>query len=116
MAKKKAAAKQGETRFKAGATVNPVTGFLLGGNEVKSGETFTVLSPWDRRVVATVCTATYEDALGAVDTAVRHAPAIRAIPAYKRQKVLSTVAERLACERTGFAETIVAESGKPLRA
>ena len=77
MAKREVAAKQ----RKAAVAQNPVTGFLLGGKEVKSGETFTVLSPWDRSVVATVSTATYDEALGAVDTAVRHAPSIRAIPA-----------------------------------
>jgi len=112
MAKREVAAKQ----RKAAVAKNRVTGFLLGGNEVKSGETFNVLSPWDRSVVATVSTATYEEALGSVDTAVRHAPSIRAIPAYKRQKVLSTVAEWLATDRAGFAATIVAEAGKPLRA
>jgi len=112
MAKKAVAAKQ---RNAAGREIS-VTGFLLGGKEVKSGETFTVLSPWDRSVVATVSTATYDEALGAVDTAVRHAPSIRAIPAYTRQKVLSTVAERLATDRAGFAATIVAEAGKPRRA
>ncbi len=116
MAKKQAAAKQGKRALKATGTEAEITGFLLGGKEVKSGETFTVLSPWDRKVVATVSTALFEDALGAVDTATRHAPAIRAIPAYERQRILSTVSARLISDRAGFAATIVAEAGKPLRA
>src|SRR5450755_2630516 len=116
MAKKKAAAKQGEKTARATGAEDQITGFLLGGKEVKSGETFAVLSPWDRSVVATVSTALFEDALGAVDTSVRHAQAIRAIPAYERQRILNSVASRLVYDRSGFAATIVAEAGKPLRA
>ena len=93
-----------------------VTGFLLCGREWTDGETMEVRSPWDGGVLARVAVATRKDAREAVTHAVASLRRTRALPRWKRQEILEAIAGALTEQSERFAQLIVAEAGKPLRA
>ncbi len=93
-----------------------VTGFLLCGREWTDGETMEVRSPWDEAVLARVAVATRKDAREAVTHAVAALRRTRALPRWKRREILESVAAQLAEQRERFAQLIMAEAGKPIRA
>jgi acyl-CoA reductase-like NAD-dependent aldehyde dehydrogenase len=93
-----------------------VTGFLLCGREWTDGETQEVRSPWDGGVLARVAVATRKDAREAVTHAVAALRRTRALPRWRRREILESIAAALNEQRERFAQLIVAEAGKPVRA
>jgi len=92
------------------------TGFLLCGKEWVDGEALEVRSPWDQGLVGRVTVATRADARQAVNHAVASLRRTRALPRWKRREILEDVAAALIEQKERFAQLIVAEAGKPVRA
>ncbi len=91
------------------------TGFLLCGKEWTDGDALEVRSPWDQGLVGHVTKATRADARQAVHHAVASMRRTRALPRWKRRKILEDVAAALIEQKERFAQLIVAEAGKPVR-
>jgi len=92
------------------------TGFLLCGKEWIDGEALEVRSPWDQGLVGRVTVATRADARQAVNHASASLRRTRALPRWKRREILEDVAGALIEQKERFAQLIVAEAGKPVRA
>lgn len=93
-----------------------VTGFLLCGKEWTDGETMEVRSPWDHGLLGRVTIATRQDAREAVTHAAASLRRTRALPRWKRKEILEDIAASLIDQKERFAQLIVAEAGKPIRA
>ncbi|HTJ29610.1 MAG TPA: aldehyde dehydrogenase family protein [Acidobacteriaceae bacterium] len=91
-------------------------GFLLCGKEWTDGEAMDVRSPWDQGLVGRVTVATRKDAREAVNHAVASMRRLRALPRWKRKEILEDIASALIEQKERFAQLIVAEAGKPVRA
>ncbi len=92
------------------------TGYLMGGREWTEGEILEVRSPWDQGIVGRVTLATRKDARQAVTHAVASLRRTRALPRWKRKEILEDIAAALLEQKERFAQLIVAEAGKPIRA
>ena len=92
------------------------TGFLLCGKEWTDGEAMEVRSPWDQGLLGKVTVATRKDAREAVAHAVASMRRLRALPRWKRKEILEDIASALIEQKERFAQLIVAEAGKPVRA
>jgi acyl-CoA reductase-like NAD-dependent aldehyde dehydrogenase len=92
------------------------TGFLLCGKEWTDGEAMEVRSPWDQGLLGKVTVATRKDAREAVTHAVASMRRTRALPRWKRKEILEDIAAALIEQKERFAQLIVAEAGKPVRA
>ncbi|HEX4021879.1 MAG TPA: aldehyde dehydrogenase family protein [Acidobacteriaceae bacterium] len=91
-------------------------GFLIGGQEHRSGQRIAVYAPYDQVEIGCFWQATRADADAAVAAAVRSFAHTRALSSYERHRILTAVAVHLAEKREAFASTIVAEAGKPITA
>ncbi len=91
------------------------TGFLMCGKEWTDGDQFEVRSPWDQGVIGHVTLPTRNDARQAVTHAVASLRRTRALPRWKRNEILHTVADALRAQCARFEQLIVAEAGKPIR-
>ena len=91
-------------------------GFLMCGKEWTDGEAMEVRSPWDQGLVGKVTLATRKDAREAVTHSVASLRRARALPRWKRKEILEDVAAALIEQKERFAQLIVAEAGKPVRA
>jgi len=78
------------------------------------GATETVLSPYDGRPVGSVPLATIDDAIAAVDGAEAAARVQRETPAHERVAVLLRAADLADQRAEDIAQTISAETGKPI--
>ncbi len=87
---------------------------LIGGEWKTLAETFEVTSPYDRRVLAEVGFAGAAEALEGVDAA--FAAMADPLPAWRRAELLEAIANGLDGRVAELAETICAESGKPIKA
>jgi acyl-CoA reductase-like NAD-dependent aldehyde dehydrogenase len=92
------------------------TGFLLCGKEWADGEAMEVRSPWDQGLLGKVTVATRNDARQAVTHAVASLRRVRGLPRWKRKEILEDIASALIEQKERFAQLIVAEAGKPVRA
>ncbi len=93
-----------------------VTGFLLCGKEWTDGEAMEIRSPWDQGLLGRVTIATRQDAREAVTHAAASLRRTRALPRWKRKEILEDIAATLIDQKERFAQLIVAEAGKPIRA
>jgi acyl-CoA reductase-like NAD-dependent aldehyde dehydrogenase len=75
-----------------------------------------VRSPWDQGLLGKVTVATRKDAREAVTHAVASMRRTRALPRWKRKEILEDIAAALIEQKERFAQLIVAEAGKPVRA
>jgi acyl-CoA reductase-like NAD-dependent aldehyde dehydrogenase len=91
-------------------------GFLLCGKEWTDGAAMEVRSPWDQGLVGRVTVATRKDAREAVNHAASSMRRLRALPRWKRKEILEDIASALIEQKERFAQLIVAEAGKPVRA
>jgi acyl-CoA reductase-like NAD-dependent aldehyde dehydrogenase len=89
--------------------------YLVAGEWVSGPNTYTVHHPFDGRAVAEVAIPSTADVERAVAAAAATFPVLAGLPAHVRAKALDQVAQGLADARGLFAETITAESGKPIR-
>lgn len=78
------------------------------------GECFEVEDPANGRVIATVASASVEDALAAVDAAHRAGPGWAARPPRERGEILRRAFAAMIARREELARLIVAEGGKAL--
>ncbi len=84
----------------------------VAGSWVDKRRTLTVTNPFDGQVVDTVPRGERADVDEALESAVRGAKAMRAMPAYERAKMLRRAVERLAQRAEELARTISLEEGK----
>jgi acyl-CoA reductase-like NAD-dependent aldehyde dehydrogenase len=96
-------------------------GFFLAGEERQDGEILEIKSPFVQNkarqsVLGTVRVPTRAHALEAVAALDASFAATRALPSFRRQEILDSVARSLAEKREQMASIIVAEAGKPLKA
>ena len=92
------------------------TGFLLCGKEWTDGEAMEVRSPFDQGLLGKVTVASRKDAREAVTHAVASLRRTRSLPRWTRKEILEDIAAALIEQKERFAQLIVAEAGKPVRA
>lgn len=90
-----------------------ITPLVIAGEEVTDGETVTVRSPWDGRVVGAVPSLGTEAAQVAVDAAARAMAA--GLTAAERAAILDRTAADVHARREDFARLMSSENGKPLK-
>jgi glyceraldehyde-3-phosphate dehydrogenase (NADP+) len=88
---------------------------VLASRLTAAGRPLAVISPYDGSEVGTTWLAGEEDYERAARACVAAAPAVAALPAYRRAEILRAVAAGLAADREAIARTIAGEAGKPLR-
>ncbi|HTP02490.1 MAG TPA: aldehyde dehydrogenase family protein [Anaerolineales bacterium] len=88
---------------------------LIDGKWLSTGTTIDVVNKYNGRVIATVPSARGEDVDAAVAAAVRTAPLMADMPAYRRAEILLRTAALLRERHEDFATTIAAEAGKALK-
>jgi glyceraldehyde-3-phosphate dehydrogenase (NADP+) len=90
-------------------------GIVLGGEQVETGETYEVRSPFDGAVVALVHRAGPAEVERAIAGAVAAFETTRHLPSWQREDVLKKIAQGLAARRDELAEVIALEAGKPIK-
>jgi glyceraldehyde-3-phosphate dehydrogenase (NADP+) len=93
----------------------PNYGFFADGSSHSSGDEVVITSVWDRSVIAVVEQATKDDALAAVDSAVRAFRVTRKLSSFQRAGILRKIARGIAAAKEDFARTICREAGKPIK-
>lgn len=88
---------------------------FVGGRWVDGGAPLAVHNKYSGKVIATLPTARPEDVDAAIAAAVEAAPAMAALPAYRRSEILSRAAGLLQQHRDDLARTIAAEAGKAMK-
>src|SRR3989442_1328774 len=90
-------------------------GIVLAGDEIRTGETYEILSPYDGTPVAVVHRAGPDEIEQAIAAAVRAFERTRHLPSWKREEVLENIASGIAARRDEIARTIALEAGKPIK-
>ena len=93
----------------------PTYGFFADGKSHNSGHEVVITSVWDRSVIAVVEEATRDDALQAIDSAVRAFAVTRKLSSFQRANVLRKIARGIAARKEDFSRTICREAGKPIK-
>jgi acyl-CoA reductase-like NAD-dependent aldehyde dehydrogenase len=91
-------------------------GWIVRGEEHRTGTRLEMRAPFDHSVIAHVWQATWTDAEQAVDAAVAGFAQTSAMGSWEKQNILAVVAARLQSEHEQFAQTIMREAGKPITA
>ncbi|MGI8772790.1 MAG: aldehyde dehydrogenase family protein [Acidobacteriaceae bacterium] len=91
-----------------------ITPLLLAGVRRNLETTAEVRSPFDGHLIASVCQATPDDALEAIQAAQVAFAETRELPAWRRSAILNHIADRLAGEALDLARGMALEAGKPL--
>ena len=90
-------------------------GILLAGEQIETGETYEVRSPYDGSPVAVVHRAGPAEVEQAIAGAVEAFETTRRLPSWKREEVLNGVSQGIAARRDELARTIALEAGKPIK-
>jgi glyceraldehyde-3-phosphate dehydrogenase (NADP+) len=90
-------------------------GIVLDGDQLWTGETYEVRSPYDGAPVAVVHRAGPHDVERAIAGAVEAFTTTRRLPSWQREQVLERIAAGLAERREELSRTIALEAGKPIR-
>ncbi|HZO34139.1 MAG TPA: aldehyde dehydrogenase family protein [Gaiellaceae bacterium] len=90
-------------------------GIVLGGDEVETGETVEIRSPYDDAPVAVVHRAGADEVERAIAAAVDAFETTRRLPSWQREQVLARISGGIAEQREELARTIALEAGKPIR-
>lgn len=90
-------------------------GIVLGGEQVETGETYDVRSPFDGSVVALVHRAGPAEVERAIAGAVAAFETTRHLASWQREDVLKKIAAGIAAQREALAEAIALEAGKPIK-
>jgi acyl-CoA reductase-like NAD-dependent aldehyde dehydrogenase len=96
-------------------TVLGELGIVLGGEEVETGETIEIRSPYDGAPVAVVNRAGADDVERAIAGAVEAFETTRRLPSWQREQILERISAGIAVQREDFARTIALEAGKPIK-
>ena len=87
---------------------------LIGSEWVRTSQVEPILSPYDQRVLASVCQAGDSDITSVLKSTTEAFSSLKDLPIHVRAKALQQIASSLQCRREEFAQTISAESGKPI--
>jgi acyl-CoA reductase-like NAD-dependent aldehyde dehydrogenase len=90
-------------------------GIVLGGEEVETGETIEIRSPYDGAPVALVHRAGPGEVERAIAAALEAFETTRRLPSWQREQVLARIAAGIAEQREDLARTIALEAGKPIK-
>ena len=90
-------------------------GIVLDGDQLQTGETYEVRSPYDAAPVAVVHRAGPGEVERAIAGAVEAFATTRRLPSWQREQVLERISAGIAERREEFARTIALEAGKPIR-
>src|SRR5690242_20845137 len=90
-------------------------GPVVGGKELRTGDTYEVRSPYDDALVAVIHRAGPREIEQAIAGAVRAFETTRRMPAWKRSEILTGIANRIEAAKDDFARTIALEAGKPVK-
>jgi acyl-CoA reductase-like NAD-dependent aldehyde dehydrogenase len=96
-------------------TVLGERGIVLGGEDVRTGETYEIRSPYDGAPVAVVHRAGPDEIERAIAGAVEAFETTRHLPSWQREDVLKKIAAGIAARRDELARTIALEAGKPIK-
>ena len=96
-------------------TVLGELGILLGGEEVETGETVEIRSPFDGALVAVVHRAGPEEVERAIAAAVESFETTRRLSSWQRELVLQRISAAIAEQREELARTVALEAGKPVK-
>jgi len=88
---------------------------VLGGEQVETGETYEVCSPYDGAPVALVHRAGPDEVERAIAGAVAAFETTRHLPSWQREDVLKRIAQGILARRDELAEVIALEAGKPIK-
>ncbi|MGB6305290.1 MAG: aldehyde dehydrogenase family protein [Acidobacteriaceae bacterium] len=91
-------------------------GWIVRGQEHHTGTPLEVRAPFDHSVISQVWQATLTDAQQAVAAAVEGFAKTSATGSWEKQNILAAVATRLQSQHEQFAQTIMREAGKPIKA
>ncbi len=89
--------------------------FLLNGEWISDGTPVEVRSPFDQSVVGQVFYGGRKHVEAAIGASIEAFKVTRKLGSYERERILSSVSEKLSSQREDFARTIAMESGKPLK-
>ena len=89
--------------------------FVLASRRAESERPLAVTSPFDGSAVGLTWLASEADFERAANASAAAAPAMAAVPAYRRAEILRSVSAGLAADCETIARTIAGEAGKPLR-
>jgi acyl-CoA reductase-like NAD-dependent aldehyde dehydrogenase len=90
-------------------------GPVVGGKELRTGETYEVRSPYDDTLVAVIHRAGPSEIEAAIAGAVRAFETTRKLPSWRRSEILAGIADRIEAAKDDFARTIALEAGKPVK-
>ncbi|HYT77534.1 MAG TPA: aldehyde dehydrogenase family protein [Vicinamibacterales bacterium] len=90
-------------------------GVLLAGEQIRTGSTFEVRSPYDASLIAVAHYAGRAEIERAIVEAERAFALTRTLPSWKRAAILEAVSNAIAQRREELAEVIALEAGKPIR-
>jgi len=90
-------------------------GILLGGGDVRTGETYEVRNPYDDSPVALVHRAGPEEVEQAIAGAVAAFETTRHLPSWQREDILKKIAQGIGARREELSLTIALEAGKPIK-
>lgn len=93
----------------------PTYGFFADGKSHNSGDEVVIISVWDRSVIAVVDQALQDDALTAIESAVRAFQVTRKLSSHQRATILRKIARGISARKEDFARTICREAGKPIK-
>jgi len=91
-------------------------GIVLCGEQVETGETYEVRSPYDGDLVAVIHRAGPREIEAAIAGAARAFQTTRRLPSWQRAGILNRIADGIAARADELARTIALEAGKPLKA
>ena len=90
-------------------------GIVLDGDQLWTGETYEVRSPYDGAPVAVVHRAGPDDVERAIAGAVEAFATTRRLPSWQREQILEGISTGIAERREELSRTIALEAGKPIR-
>jgi len=89
--------------------------FLVAGRPTRTSLPLDVTCPYDGHLVGTTWLAAQDEFEEAARAAVAAAPAMRALPAFRRAEILVAVSKALLAQRDEVGRQLAGECGKPLR-
>ncbi len=90
-------------------------GMFVDGAFTATKESKTVKSPYDQEPVGEIGRASAADVERAIASAVRAAPVMAALPAWRRSEILLRARAHVEARKDIFARTLMEEAGKPIR-
>ncbi len=89
---------------------------LINGEWVPTENYALLYSPYSKKVLAEIATATFTEVDMAIEAAVRCKPVMRSMPAHQRAHILEAVSRLMEVRRNEAARIIALEASKPIKA